>query len=89
MTTELDRLMAIPPAEREIRELVTPQGFIASYEELCKCCKTYKTAYEVLEIQYERVFGRRKYDNFSSFKVVYLRKKKSVLKKNMTIQLKK
>ena len=80
--TELDRLMTIPAAPDNVRRLATLEGFISSYEELIKSCKTYKTAYEVLEIQYERVFGRRKYDNFLSFKVVYLRKKKALLKKN-------
>ena len=80
--TELDRLMTIPAAPDNVRRLATLEGFISSFEELIKSCKTYKTAYEVLEIQYERVFGRRKYDNFLSFKVVYLRKKKALLKKN-------
>ena len=74
--TELDRLMAIPSVPAEVRKLATLEGFIEHYEQLIKCCKTYKTAYEVLEIQYERVFGVRKYDNFSTFKVVYWRRKR-------------
>lgn len=79
--TELDKLMTIPQAPESMRRLATLDGFIASYEELTKCCKTYKTAYEVLELQYERVFGVRKYDNFSVFKVVYYRKKNKKLRK--------
>lgn len=72
--TELDRLMSIPQAPAAMRKLATTEGFIESYEALVKCCKTYKSAYEVLELQYERVFGMRKYDNYSCFKVVYWRK---------------
>ena len=74
--TELDRLMTIPQAPPSMRSLATIEGFIASYEALIRCCKTYQSAYEVLEIQHERVFGFRKYDNFSSFKVVYWRRQK-------------
>ena len=73
--------MTIPQAPEGVRRLATLEGFIASYEELIKCCKTYKTAYEVLEVQHERVFGVRKYDNFSSFKVVYWRRRKKTLSK--------
>jgi hypothetical protein len=80
--TELDRLMAIPSAPVAMQKLATLEGFIESYEQLVKCCRTYKTAYEVLEIQYERVFGVRKYDNFSTFKVVYWRRKRPKMKKN-------
>jgi hypothetical protein len=72
--TELDRLMNIPPAPESVRRLMTTEGFIASYEALTRCCKTYQSAYEVLEIQHERVFGCRKYDNYFSFKSVYWRK---------------
>ena len=79
--TERDRLMAIPQAPEGMRKLTTTEGFIESYEQLIKCCKTYKTAYEVLEIQYERVFGVRKYDNFSSFKIVYYRRKRQQKRK--------
>lgn len=74
--------MAIPSAPVAMQKLATLEGFIESYEQLVKCCKTYKTAYEVLEIQYARVFGVRKYDNFSSFKVVYWRRKRPKMKKN-------
>ena len=74
--TEFDRLMASPQAPSSMRRLATIEGFIASYEALIRCCKTYQSAYEVLEIQHERVFGFRKYDNFSSFKVVYWRRQR-------------
>ena len=74
--------MAIPSAPVAMQKLATLEGFIESYEQLVKCCKTYKTAYEVLEIQYERVFGVRKYDNFSAFKVVYWRRQQPKMKKN-------
>ena len=74
--TELDRLMIIPQAPPSMRRLATTEGFIASYEALVKCCKTYQNAYEVLEMQHERVFGFRKYDNFSSFKSVYWRRQR-------------
>lgn len=84
--TELDRLMAIPQAPSSMRSLATIEGFIASYEALIKCCKTYQSAYEVLEIQHERVFGFRKYDNFLSFKSVYWRRQ---MKKNGRAKLKK
>ena len=87
--TELDRLMTIPAAPEKMRRLATLEGFIASYEELIKCCKTYKSAYEVLEIQYMRVFGVRKYDNFSCFKVVYYRRKRGLIKKNKDAKVKK
>lgn len=87
--TELDRLMTIPQAPEGIRRLATLEGFIASYEELIKCCKTYKTAYEVLEVQHERVFGVRKYDNFSCFKVVYYRRKRRIKRKNYIMDVKK
>jgi hypothetical protein len=73
---ELDRLMTIPTATPAMRQLVTLDGYFQAYEALVKCCKTYKTAYEVLELQYERIFGVRKYDNFASFKVVYWRKQR-------------
>ena len=87
--TELDRLMAIPQAPESVRRLATLEGFFASYEQLCKSCKTYQSAYEVLEIQYERVFGVRKYDNFSVFKVVYYRRKRQKRRKIFTNDVKK
>lgn len=68
--------MTIPTATPAMRQLVTLEGYFEAYEALVKCCKTYKTAYEVLELQYERIFGMRKYDNYSSFKVVYWRKQR-------------
>jgi len=87
--TELDRLMAIPQAPDNMRRLATLDGFIASYEQLCRSCKTYQSAYEVLEIQYERVFGVRKYDNFSCFKVVYYRRRRRMKRKNSQSECKK
>ncbi|MBR5184366.1 MAG: hypothetical protein IKW15_07840 [Bacteroidales bacterium] len=74
--TQLEKLMAIPPATPEMRQLATIEGFVEAYEGLVKGCKTYKTAYEVLELQHERIFGFRKYDNYGSFKVVYWRKQR-------------
>lgn len=84
--TELDRLMAIPQATPAMRELATLDGYIEAYEGLVKSCKTYKTAYEVLELQYERIFGSRKYDSYSSFKVVYWRRQR--LRNRMSAQKK-
>jgi len=60
--------------ERIIR-LSTPAGFFDEYEKHVKESKTYIDAYERTEQEYQKIFFRRRYSCYDSFRVVYNRRK--------------
>lgn len=50
------------------RELQSKAGYFAAYERIAKWTLTKREAYEILEEQHERVFGRRKYAEYTNFR---------------------
>ena len=59
----------------EILALLSPAGFEKRFHKYCKSSKTYETAYEKTEIEYEKHFGKRRYSSYDSFRVSKNRKK--------------
>lgn len=63
--------------DRELtRQLSTTDGFTARYYNLLRFHKTYSEAYEATEQDHVRLFGRRRYSNYNSFRNVKDRKLK-------------
>lgn len=50
------------------KRLLTPEGFIEAVEDKLPKTHSFKTAYELTEDEYERLFGRNKYSSYYSFK---------------------
>jgi hypothetical protein len=53
---------------QKIKRFSTTSGFIAEYFANLKVTKTQMDAYEMTEKEFLRIFGRRKYKNFDSFR---------------------
>lgn len=60
---------------QKIRELDADQrnfqskaGYFAAFERIAKTTTTKREAYEILEGEYERVFGHRKYAEYPNFR---------------------
>jgi len=58
------------------KALFTSDGFISEYYELMGDYQNQQKAYEALERQFFRIFGRRKYKSFESFRQCRNRKLK-------------
>ena len=54
--------------EKKILLLLSHDGFDKRFFELAAETKTYKKAYEILEIEYENYFGKRKYSDYNSYR---------------------
>lgn len=76
----MQELYAIPEIHPQAKELGTTRGFIVRFEQLIKVCESYKEAYEKLEEVHVRVYGRRKYSEWVTFKSIYYRKSKKIQK---------
>lgn len=66
-------LAAIPPLTWEAVYLSTVDGFMDYYLRLEPLFTTKKEAYEALEVQYEIIFGHRRYSEWKTFRVVQAR----------------
>jgi len=65
------------PDDRTLtRQLSTPDGFTARYYNLLQHFRTYAEAYEATELDHVRLFGRRRYSSYNSFRNVKDRKLK-------------
>ena len=60
----------------EILSMLSFKGFMQRYYYYCKIEKTYKDAYEKTEKEYEKIFKKRRYSSYDSFRVVLNRKMK-------------
>ena len=60
----------------KILSLLSPEGFSKRFWEKSKEYKTYKEAYEKLEQDFEKHFGKRRYSDYDSFRVCRDRKLK-------------
>lgn len=56
--------------DSEVIKLVNPREFIAAWFNALPHHPTYLAAYESIECEYERVFGKRKYSSWESFVIV-------------------
>ena len=54
-------------------ELMTVEGFIKRYQEFCVSYPTYQQAYEAVERQYRAAFGKSKYSDYDTFRVILSR----------------
>jgi hypothetical protein len=61
----------------EILILLSPDGFEERFYFYAKTEKTYLKAYEKTELEYQNYFGKNKYSNYDSFRVVMQRKIKN------------
>lgn len=59
-----------------ILALQTFEGFKDAYHDFLPEAKTYKEAYEQVEIMYIAHFGKRKYTDYNSFRASISKKKK-------------
>lgn len=66
-------LAAIPPLTWAAVYLSSVEGFMDYYFKLEPLFPTKKEAYEALEAQYEIIFGRRRYSEWKTFRVVQAR----------------
>tara|TARA_R110002020_G_scaffold431046_3_gene640884 strand:- start:401 stop:607 length:207 start_codon:yes stop_codon:yes gene_type:complete len=53
----------------EILALLSPEGFEKRFYKNCKETKTNYEAYEVTEKEYKKIFNKRKYSSYDSFRV--------------------
>ena len=53
---------------------MTIEGFARWFERMEYLYPTKEDAYEALEFHYQRLLGRRRYSEYSSFRLVYNRK---------------
>jgi len=53
----------------EILALLSPEGFEKRFYKNCKETKTNFEAYEVTEKEYKKIFNKRKYSSYDSFRV--------------------
>jgi hypothetical protein len=60
----------------EIRKLINPKEFVNAWFRMLPHHKTYEDAYEALEVHFEGYFGRRKYSDYRSFRVIKDRMKR-------------
>ena len=60
--------------DKKILVLLRADGFIQRFWEKTKIHKTYKSAYEELEDEYEGYFGERRYSDYNSFRICRDRK---------------
>ena len=67
-------LSALAPVSPHVRELMTIEGFARWFERMEYLYPTKEDAYEALEFHYQRLLGRRRYSEYSSFRLVYNRK---------------
>lgn len=67
-------LSVLAPISPEVRELMTVEGFARWFGRMKTLYPTYEEAYEALESHYQRLTGRRRYSEYSSFRLVYNRK---------------
>lgn len=51
-----------------ILALLTPEGFDERFWDCAAQTKTYKAAYEMVEVEYEDNFSKRKYSDYNSFR---------------------
>jgi len=66
--------------EPQFARLIETEGFITAFWEISGDYRTQEEAYDVIEQRYQSVFGKRKYKNFESFRVVmygFLKRKKN------------
>tara|TARA_R100001443_G_scaffold84823_1_gene91477 strand:+ start:364 stop:558 length:195 start_codon:yes stop_codon:yes gene_type:complete len=54
--------------------LISADGFIREFWKKTKKHKTLISAYEELEIEYQEIFGKRRYSDYDSFRVCRDRK---------------
>jgi hypothetical protein len=70
----------IQPYPDNVKALLTPEGFEQAFHTLfgSDAYKTRESCYEVLECEFEHLFGRRKYEDYNSFRncVAYRHKKR-------------
>ena len=59
--------------EKHILELNTVEGFITRYWEFMCVYPTCRDAYEAVERQHSGAFGKRKYNDYNTFKAVLSR----------------
>jgi hypothetical protein len=75
MRLQVEReLISIKPVSPQVRELMTFEGFTRWYERMQYLYPTKEDAYEALEAHHLRIFGRRRYSEYTSFRLVYSRK---------------
>lgn len=60
---------------KNILKLQTFQGFLEHYQKTLRFTRTYKQAYEETEDEHIKYFGKRKYSDYRSFKVMLSKKK--------------
>lgn len=68
----------IQPYPNEVMALGTFKGFVAIYFKHLKNTKTNAEAYEYVEMLHKKFYGKRKYANFESFRIVKNRKIKQL-----------
>jgi hypothetical protein len=62
--------------DKKIIALLNADGFSKRFWQETKDFKTYKEAYEKLEVEFEKHFGKRRYADYDSFRVCRDRKLK-------------
>tara|TARA_R110000824_G_scaffold80166_4_gene201827 strand:- start:6313 stop:6519 length:207 start_codon:yes stop_codon:yes gene_type:complete len=55
--------------DKHILILISADGFVRKFWEKTKHHKTFKSAYEDLENEYESLFGKRRYSDYNSFRI--------------------
>lgn len=55
----------------KMRQLLNRDGYFEFYQQLLKSCRKRSEAYEILEENYQKITGKRRYSEFDSFKHVY------------------
>jgi uncharacterized protein YktA (UPF0223 family) len=72
--------------EEHYLKLMTVKGFIERYWEFIGIYPSHEEAYNAVEKQYEMAFGKRKYSDYTSFRVVksnYMKKIRDQIKKDI------
>ena len=54
----------------QIRKLIDPREFIAAWFAELPKHPTYEAAYEAIEVEFIAYFGKRKYSDYNSFRIV-------------------
>ena len=58
--------------------LISAEGFVREFWKRTKNHKTMVAAYEELEMEYQEIFGKRRYSDYDSFRVCRDRKIKKI-----------
>jgi len=59
--------------------IYSADGFVEEFWKLAKTHTTLKSAYENLEVEHVKLFGKRKYSDYNSFRVCRDRKRKATM----------